>query len=308
MLTSLSSDNASFPDESVKDVGTATFKADVLEASRGALVLAVFGTPRDSVCVQMTAALEKIARTSKGAVRLAKIDIDQDLALAQQLGVRSAPSVFAFHQARPVDGFAGSVQESQIKSWVEQLVKTTGAKEAEQPGLKMAFQQASDYLSDGDIDTARAIYVDVLEMEPENAEAYAGLIRCFVQEGEIGKAREMLDGAPPAMAAHKALEPVRAAIELAEQGEQSKGQVQALEAAIVQNSADYQARFDLAVAYFALGRKEEAVDHLLEIVKRARSWNEDAARKQLVKFFEAMGATDPLTLSARRRLSSILFA
>ncbi|MDD4617225.1 MAG: tetratricopeptide repeat protein [Alphaproteobacteria bacterium] len=294
--------------EAVKDVRAATFKADVLEASSKALVLVDFGTPRDSLCAQMTASLEKIARASKGAVRLAKVDIDRDLAIAQQLGVRSAPSVFAFHKGRPVDGFSGSIPEAQVKAWVDELLKATGASVGHADGMDAAFKQAAELLDGGDIATANAIYADILDAEPENAKAYAGSVNCLLRSGQIDLARAMLDAAPAAVAKDAALDSVRAAVELAEQAVQSKGQTEKLEAALTQNPADHQARFDLALAYYASGRREEAVDCLLEIVRRGRSWNDDAARKQLVKFFEAMGATDSLTVSARRRLSSLLFA
>ncbi len=306
MFTSSSSETA--PVDVVKDVRAATFKADVLDASQKALVLVSFGTPRDSLCVQMTDTLEKIARASKGAIKLAKVDIDHDLAIAQQLGVRSAPSVFAFWQGRPVDGFAGSIPESQVQAWVDQLVKATGASGGEKAGLETAFKQAEEALQGGDVVTASAIYGDILDMEPQNAKAYAGVISCLLKEGQNDKARAMLDAASAELAKDKALDSVRAALELAEQAAQGAGETEKLEAAIAKDPADHQARFDLALAYYGLGRKEEAVDLLLDIVRRARSWNDDAARKQLVKFFEAMGATDPLTISARKRLSSLLFA
>ena len=292
----------------VKDVTVANFKADVLEASKKALVLVVFWTPRDNACKQQVAVLEKIVRVSKGAAGLARIDIDRDQIIAQQMGVTSAPSVFAFYQGRPVDAFSGALAEAQIKAWVDQLLKTTGVGGEERAGLEAAFQQAADHSAAGDIGLARAIYADIFDREPENARAYAGLVRCSVEEGDISKAREMLDKAPAILAKDKALDSVRAAIELAEQAGQSKGQAEKLEAAIAKNPADSQRRFDLALAYYAAQSNEKAVDQLLEIVRRERAWNDGAARKQLVKFFEAFGATNPLTISARKRLSSILFS
>lgn len=297
-------------DNAVKDVTLASFKADVLEASKQALVLVDFSIARDPSCKQLTAMLEKLVRASKGAVRLAKIDVERNQSIAQQMGVQSVPSVFAFSQGRPVDAFAGALPEAQVKSWIEHLLKAMGGPplDEEKAGLETALKQAADFLAAKDIATARSIYADILDMEPENAPAYAGLVRCFVEEGDAVHARQVLDAAPAAIAKDKALDSVRAALELAEQAGKGAGQTAELEARLAQNQADHQTRFDLALAYYAAGRREEAVDQLLEIVRKARTWNEDAARKQLVKFFEAFGAADPLTLSARRRLSSILFS
>jgi putative thioredoxin len=297
-------------DDAVKDVSLATFKADVLEASKQALVLVDFWATWCGPCKQLTPILEKVARASKGTIKLAKIDVDQNQPLAQQMGVQSVPSVFAFYAGRPVDGFAGALSEAQVKTWVEQQIAKTGAPTGdEKAGLDTALQQAADFMAAGDIATARAIYTDILDMEPMHGPSYAGLMLCFLKEGETQKARELLEAASPEMQKDKALTSVRAALELAEQA--GMGDVNAiaeLEKKCAQNPLDHESRYALAMALYALGQREQAVDHLLEIVKKARTWNEDAARKQLVKFFEAFGPTDPLTLSARKRLSAILFA
>ncbi len=302
------SSEPSVADDSVKDVTLANFKADVLEASKKALVLVVFWTPRENTCKQMAGLLEKNARMSKGAVKLARIDIDRDQQIAQQMGVQSLPSVYAFFAGRPVDAFAGSVPAAQVKTWIDQVLKTTGVGGEEKAGLETAFKQAEDFLAQGDIATARAIYIDIYDMEPENARAYAGLVRCLLDEKKSTEAREKLAAAPAAIAKDKALDSVRAAIELAEQAGQNTGETDKLEAALAQNAADHEARFNLAMAFYAAGRNEDAVDQLLDIVRRARTWNDGAARKQLVKLFEAFGATNPLTIAARKRLSSILFS
>ena len=303
MLSSLSP-----PDNAVKDVTLASVKADVLDASKQALVLVDFWAIHSPACKQLTPLLEKIALASKGAIKLAKIDVDRNAQIAQQLGVQSLPSVFAFYQGSPVDAFAGALPEAQVKAWVDQLLKSTGAGGEEKAGLDTALQQAADFLAVNDIATARAIYVDILDMEPDNAPSYAGLVRCLIVEGDVPKARQMLDAAPPALAKDKAFEPVRALLELAEQIRTGTGGLVELESKHAQNPTDNQIQFDLALACYAADRREDAVDHLLEIVRRARSWNEDAARKQLVKFFEAFGASDPLTVSARKRLSTLLFS
>ena len=310
MLSSLIPSASPAPsDGSVRDVTLANFKADVLEASKQALVLVDFWATWCEPCKQLTPVLEKIVRASKGAVKLAKIDIDRNQQIAQQMGVQSAPSVFAFHQGRPVDAFAGALPEAQVKAWVDQLVQTTGVAPSDvMAGLETALQQAADFLTEKDIATARAIYTDILDMEPGNAPAYAGLVRCLIEEGNIPQARHMLDATPAAIAKHKAMDPIRATLELAEQVRAGVTGTSELEAKLEQTPADPQIRFELALAYYASDRREEAVDQLLEIVRRARSWNEDAARKQLVKFFEAFGAADPLTISARKRLSTLLFS
>ena len=308
MFSTSSSPAVPAADQAVKDVTLASFKADVLEASKQALVLVDFSIPRDPTCKQLTAVLEKIARASKGAVRLAKIDVEHNQPIAQQMGVQSVPSVFAFSQGRPIDAFAGAMPEAQVKTWIDHILKASGAPvDEEKAGLETALKHAADSAAK-DIATARSIYADILEMEPANAIAYAGLVRCFVDESDTANARQVLDAAPAEIAKDKALDSVRAALELAEQAGTGAGQAAEFEAKIAQDPADHQARFDLALAYYAAGRREDAVDQLLEIVRRARTWDDGAARKQLVKFFEAFGATDPLTLSARKRLSSILFS
>ncbi len=290
----------------VRDVTLSSFKADVLEASKKALVLLLFWTPRDKGCVEQSKTLEKIVQSGLGPMALARIDIDRDQTVARQLGVQSVPSVFAFYQARPVDAFEGAMPEAQIKTWVAQILKTTGAGDA--VGFDTALQQAEGYRAAKDVATARAIYADILEQDTSNAKAYAGLIACLLDEGNAAQARRMLDEAPQGIAGNKALDSVRAATELAEETGQNKGMAETLEAEIAKDPHNWQARFDLALAYYAAQRHEEAADQLLEIVRFARTWNDGAARKQLVKFFEAWGETNPVTLSARRRLSSILFS
>jgi len=308
MFPSLSPAPSAPSDDAVKDVTLASFKNDVLEASRQALVLVDFWATWCEPCKQLTPVLEKIARASKGAVKLAKIDCDRHQPLAQQMGVQSLPSVFAFHHGQPIDAFAGALPEAQIKTWLDRLLQMTGSGGAEKTGFDTAFQQAADFLAQHDSATAHAIYTDILAMEPENALAYSGVLRCLIEEGDVAQARQRLDAAPPDIVRHKQMDSVRAALELAEQVRSSVGQTAALEAQLARNPADSQTRFDLALACYASDRREEAVDHLLHIVRHARSWNEDAARKQLLKFFEAFGATDPLTIAARKRLSTLLFA
>jgi putative thioredoxin len=281
-------------DDMIGDVDLTSFMKEVVEVSKRIPVIVDFWATWCGPCKQLTPVLEKLVRGAKGAVRLAKIDIDRNPEIAQQMGVQSVPAVFAFFQGRPVDGFMGALPEAQVKSWLDRLVAATGAAPVAEDGFNAAM--------------AEAVYADILDAEPANADAFAGSLRCLMLSGKTGEAKAMLAAALPEMAKNKALDSVRAAIELAEQAAGTAGAAAELEAKLAQNPADHQARFDLALACYATGRKEEAVDHLLDIVRRDRKWNEEAARKQLVKFFEALGPADPLTVSARKRLSSILFA
>jgi putative thioredoxin len=201
----------------------------------------------------------------------------------------------------------GAQTEAQIKAFLERIVKTTGATSDEGLSVDSALKQAAEFLETKHIAEAQSIYAEIFAHDPANAIAYAGLMRCLIEAGDMAAAKDMLAKAPTAIAANKALDSVRATIELADQAA-AKGSYADIKIKVDQNPADHQGRFDLALAYYAAGQKEQAVDELLEIIRRQRSWNEDAARKQLVKFFEAFGPTDPLTISARRRLSSILFS
>ncbi len=293
----------------VKDVTLATFVAEVIEASRERPVIVDFWATWCGPCKQLTPLLEKLVRSQKGAVQLAKIDIDKNPQIAQQMQVQSVPAVFAFFRGQPVDGFMGALPESQLKEWIDRLMKATGAPtgDPEAMGLETAFKQAADFMAMEDFFTAQAIYVDILDMEPNNVRAYAGLLRCLLAQKETDKARAMLEAAPAEVAKDKALDSVRTALELAAQSQQAVGSLGEFQAKLQQNADDHQARFDLAMAHYANGEREAAVEALLEIVQRNRGWNEEAARKQLVKFFEAFGYSDPLTVSARKRLSSLLF-
>ena len=292
----------------IKDVGLDTFMVDVIEVSKKHLVVVDFWAPWCGPCKQLGPMIEKVVRSYNGAVLLAKIDIDQNPEIAQQMGVQSIPAVFAFYQGRPVDGFMGALPETQIKSWIERVMKTANIPlPAIAENYDAALKYAADFLAAGDVAAAHEIYTDIITEDPLQPIAYAGLVRCLTTMGKLENARTMLQNVPEKMSKDKAIDSARAALELAEQAGQG-GSVSDLEAKISQNSADYQARFDLALAYYAAGQKQEAVDALLEIVRLNRGWNDDAARKQLVKFFEAFGIMDPVTVAARKRLSSLLFA
>lgn len=287
------------------DSSTATFAKDVIDASRERPVIVDFWAPWCGPCKQLGPVLEKVVTAAKGAVKLVKVDIDQNQQLAQQLRIQSIPAVYAFFQGRPVDGFMGAIPESQVKQFVERLVQAAGGDAT--GGLAEVLDHAKQALAAGDVALAQQIYEEVLQAEPGNADSIAGLARIKLDAKDIDGAKQMLATAPKEAEKHAEIAAVRTAIDLAEQAE-AAGPVAELKSKVEANPKDHQSRLDLAMALYAGGQREEAVDQLLELVRRDRKWNEEAGRKQLVKFFEAMGPMDPLTVEARKRLSSILFS
>ncbi len=288
-------------DDLVADTTTQTFMKDVVEESRNRPVLVDFWAPWCGPCKTLTPALEKAVRAAKGKVKLVKMNIDEHPAVAQQLGIQSIPTVFAFVNGQPVDGFMGALPESQIAAFIERLAgKTEG-------GVGDILKLADEALANGDAAGAAELYAQVLAEESDNVHALGGLSRAHVEAGNIEAARATLSLVPKGKENDPAVAAARAALELKEKAA-SVGDLSGLEAKLAANPADHQARFDLAVALNAGGKREEALDHLLEIVRRDRKWNDEAARKQLIQFFEAWGPTDEMTVNGRRRLSSLLFS
>ncbi|MEK7821054.1 MAG: tetratricopeptide repeat protein, partial [Pseudomonadota bacterium] len=241
-------------------------------------------------------------RQAGGLVRLVKVNVDENQELAAQMRVSSIPMVYAFHRGKPVDGFAGAVPESQLRAFIGRL--TGGAKAP----IAEALEQAHAALRAGDARGAAAVFGEILAQDPTNAAAIGGMIRAAVALGDVALARQIAGGLTDALRALADIAAALSALELAEQGAGATGDLARLRAAVEANPADHPARLDLAVAHFAGGNAEAAIAELLAIIKRDRKWNDEAARKQLVKIFDALGPTDPLTVGGRRQLSSILFS
>jgi putative thioredoxin len=297
---------AAAADAAIKDGSTATFMADVIDASAEAAIVVDFWAPWCGPCKQLGPALEKAVKDAKGAVRLVKINVDENPELAQQMRIQSIPAVYAFKDGRPVDGFVGALPDAQVKQFVQRLAALGGGAAASP--IADALALAKEANAAGDVARAANIWTQVLQHEPQNLEALVGLARAALAKQDLARAKALIERVPADQASHADVAAVKTALELAEAGQKAAGEVGKYEARLAADPKDHQARLDLAVALFGAGQREQAIDHLFEIIKRDRAWNEDAARKQLLKFFEAIGLADPLTVAARRRLSAILFA
>jgi putative thioredoxin len=290
------------PDVSIRDTTTQTFVKDVIEESRRQPVLVDFWATWCEPCKQLTPILEKVVKAAKGKVKLVKMDIDKHPSVAGQLGIQSIPAVIAFVNGQPADGFMGALPESQVVAFLERLTRDKIGGEA-----KDLLAAADVALAKGDATGAAEIYAQVLAEDSANAPALAGLVRCYVQTGALDQARQTLAMVPKDKENDAAVAAARAALELADQAK-TVGPVADLEQKVAANPLDLQARFDLALALNSKGRRQDALEQLITIVKRDRKWNDDGARKQLVQFFDAWGPTDEATIEGRKRLSSILFA
>jgi putative thioredoxin len=286
----------------IKDVTEATFMADVIEASQTVPVIVDFWATWCGPCKTLTPQLEAAVTAAKGKVVLAKVDVDKNQRIAAQLRIQSIPTIYAFWQGQPVDGFQGAVPASEIKAFIERVSALGG-----DGGLADALEAAETMLAEGAAVDAAETFAAILGEDPANAAAYAGLVRAHLALGEIDRAQALADAADPAIGKSKEVESARAQIELARQAANA-GPETDLRAAVAANEDDHQARFDLALALHANNKVDEAVDQLLELFRRDREWNDGAAKAQLMTIFDALKPTDPVVLKGRRRLSSMIFA
>lgn len=292
----------------IKDGDAKSFMQDVVQASREVPVLVDFWATWCGPCKQLTPALERVVTAAQGRVRLVKIDIDQNRGLVQQLSqmglpLQSVPTVVAFWQGQIADLFQGALPESELKKFIETLLKAAGG---QMPAADL-LAEAKQATEEGDHQTALEIYAALAQQEPENAEALAGLARTLMAMGEEERALQVLEAVPEKLRNHAEVAGVRSALELAAEGRKARERLAEFENRLAADPDDHEARIELAVALNAMEKRAEAAQALLDAIRRDRAWNEEAARKQLLKFFEAWGPMDPATVKARRGLSTLLF-
>jgi putative thioredoxin len=292
----------------IKDGDQRTFMADVIQASREVPVLVDFWATWCGPCKTLTPTLEKVVRAAQGRVRLVKIDIDRNKQLVQQLAqmglpLQSVPTVVGFVQGQIADLLQGALPEGEVKKFVESLLKMGGAT---MPGADL-LAEAKAAADQGDHRTALEVFAALAQAEPENAEAFAGLARALMNLDEEDQALQVIEQVPEKLKDHAEIASVRAALELAREGRAAREKLSEFERRLAADADDHAARIELAVALNAMGERGKAVEALIEAIRRDRSWNDEAARKQLLRFFEAWGFDDPATLAGRRKLSTLLF-
>lgn len=286
----------------VYDTSTATFAKDVIEASKDAIVLVDFWAEWCGPCKQLTPIIENVVQSYGGKVRLAKLNVDKHPAISGQLRIQSLPTVYAFLDGRPIDGFTGAQPESAIRAMIDRHLEA-----AEDASLAETLAEAQQALEDGDLQGAAQVFAMILQSDSQHPAALAGLAQCYLKSGDIERARQTIELVPPDKLSDPNVTSVLAALDLADRAANAVDTSE-LEARIASNPADHEARLELAVAKAGNGDKERAVDELIDLFRRDRAWNDEAARKQLVQFFEAWGPKDPHTLDGRRKLSALLFA
>lgn len=290
----------------IKDTTEASFMADVVEASQAVPIIVDFWAPWCGPCKTLGPQLEAAVIAAKGAVKMVKVNVDEAQSIAGQLQIQSIPTVYAFYKGQPVDGFQGAVPQSEIAAFVDRVIKAAGG-EAPTDTLNDALEAAEEMLEEGQAEDAAQTFAAILGEDALHAAAYGGLVRAHIAMGDLDQAEGVLNGAPIEISKAPELEAAHAQLELARQAADA-GPVAELAAAVEADEGDHQARFDLARALYANGDAAGAVDHLLELFRRDRAWNESAAKTQLFVIFEALKANDPIALNGRRKLSSMIFA
>ncbi len=288
------------------DASIEDFEDKVMRASMERPVIVDFWAPWCGPCKQLTPVLEKLVGDTKGEILLAKVNMDENQQLAAAFQIQSIPAVFAFYGGRPIDAFQGAQPESAVKAFIDKLVKIHRQNQPEAVNIPEALQEAAQALAARDMARAQELYMQILAQDENNAPAYVGLIRLFLAAGAVEQAQGWVENAPPEIAKNPSFAEARTALELALSAPDAD--FAALEAKLAKNPADHQARYDLALGQFSTGAREEAIDNLIAIIEAKRDWNKDAARLQLLKFFEAMGHSDPLTVAGRKKLSRLLFS
>ncbi|MBY2991630.1 thioredoxin [Rhizobium leguminosarum] len=289
----------------ITETTTANFAKDVIEESRKQPVLVDFWAPWCGPCKQLTPVLEKVINEAKGRVRLVKMNIDDHPSIAGQLGIQSIPAVIAFVNGRPADGFMGAVPESQIQQFIDRIAGPAGADEAAE--IEAVVAEAAELLATGNIDEAAQLYGAVMQADPENAKALAGMAECMIAANQHQRAREILTELPEELAKDAGIQAVLMKLEQIEEA-RKLGDPVALERELAANPDDHEARIKLAKIRNVEGRRDEAADHLLLIMRKDRAFDDDGARRQLLQFFEVWGFKDPATVAARRKLSAMLFS
>jgi len=292
---------ANSPEALVLDSNTERFGDDVINASSQIPIIVDFWAPWCEPCKKLTPMLEKLVQEYKGQVKLVKINIDENPALAQQLRVQSVPMVYAFKDGRPADAFNGALPESQLRQFIEKLTGGSGSP------VDQAIQQANDLFEDGNTANASSIYNQILEADSLNVDAHAGLMKCLIAAGETEQARNYLTGLSKELLTNQKIITIQTALELEAQTA-GAGDVNEVKKFLENNPDNHQARFDYALALYGAGETEIAIEELVEIIKNNRDWNDDTARQQLFKIFEALGPADPITITGRRKMSAVLFS